>query len=87
MTSTLIHRFKPLIRSVIINRNSSLVRQKGFKRCIPLLPNIRNMSSEQEKAQTATPSGDTIFGKILRGEIPTKFIYEDDQVCSHVIQL
>ena len=24
---------------------------------------------------------DTIFGKILRGEIPCKFIYEDDQVC------
>jgi len=24
--------------------------------------------------------GDTIFGKILRGEIPCKFIYEDAQV-------
>lgn len=24
--------------------------------------------------------GDTIFGKILRGEIPTTFVYEDDQV-------
>ena len=38
------------------------------------------MASEVEKAQTAAPGGDTIFGKILRGEIPAKFIYEDDQV-------
>lgn len=38
------------------------------------------MASEQELAQTATPGGDTIFGKILRGEIPTQFIYEDDKV-------
>jgi len=39
------------------------------------------MSSEVEKAQTASPGGDTIFGKIIRGEIPTNFIHEDDQVC------
>lgn len=38
------------------------------------------MASETEKAQTAQPEGDTIFGKIVRGEIPTKFIYEDEQV-------
>ena len=31
-------------------------------------------------AQKAKKGGDTIFGKILRGEIPTKFIYEDEQV-------
>ncbi|XP_022655437.1 histidine triad nucleotide-binding protein 1-like [Varroa jacobsoni] len=37
------------------------------------------MASEVEKAKTATPGGDTIFGKILRGEIPSKFIYEDDK--------
>jgi histidine triad (HIT) family protein len=42
--------------------------------------NIRNMASEVEKAQIARPGGNTIFGKILRGEIPCKFIYEDDQV-------
>lgn len=35
--------------------------------------------SEELKAQLAKPGGDTIFGKILRGEIPTKFIYEDDK--------
>lgn len=38
------------------------------------------MSDEVEKAQAASPSEDTIFGKILRKEIPCDFIYEDDQV-------
>lgn len=37
------------------------------------------MASEVEKAQLASETGDTLFGKIIRGEIPTKFIYEDDQ--------
>ena len=36
--------------------------------------------SEVEKANAAAPTEDTIFGKIVRGEIPTDFIYEDDQV-------
>ena len=45
-----------------------------------LLYDFGDMSSEVEKAQTATPGGDTIFGKIARGEIATEFIYEDDQV-------
>lgn len=31
-------------------------------------------------AQVAKPGGDTIFGKIIRGDIPCDFIYEDDQV-------
>lgn len=35
--------------------------------------------SEVLRAQLAEPGGDTIFGKIIRGEIPTKFIYEDDK--------
>ncbi|XP_046974855.1 adenosine 5'-monophosphoramidase HINT1-like [Vanessa cardui] len=34
---------------------------------------------EVELAQTASEGGDTIFGKILRKEIPAKFVYEDDQ--------
>lgn len=38
------------------------------------------MADEVEKAQAARPGGDTIFGKILRKEIPCSFIYEDDQV-------
>uniref|UniRef100_G3MN03 HIT domain-containing protein n=2 Tax=Amblyomma TaxID=6942 RepID=G3MN03_AMBMU len=37
------------------------------------------MAGEVEKAQLASETGDTIFGKIIRGEIPTKFIYEDDK--------
>ncbi|EFN86168.1 Histidine triad nucleotide-binding protein 1 [Harpegnathos saltator] len=37
------------------------------------------MATEVEKAQSAAPGGDTIFGKILRKEIPCKFIYEDDK--------
>jgi histidine triad (HIT) family protein len=38
------------------------------------------MADEVEKAKLAGPAGDTIFGKILRKEIPCNFIYEDDQV-------
>ena len=38
------------------------------------------MANETEKAQTAAPGGDTIFGKIVRKEIKTDFISEDDQV-------
>ena len=38
------------------------------------------MAGEVEKARAAGAGGDTIFGKILRGEIPCEFIYEDDQV-------
>ncbi|EDW77330.1 adenosine 5'-monophosphoramidase HINT1-like [Drosophila tropicalis] len=37
------------------------------------------MASEVDKAQTATKGEDTIFGKILRKEIPCKFIYEDEK--------
>lgn len=37
-------------------------------------------SDEVQKAQGAQAGGDTIFGKILRKEIPCNFIYEDDQV-------
>ena len=40
----------------------------------------KKMSNEEQLAQTAKPGGDTIFGKIIRKEIPVKIIYEDDQV-------
>ncbi|XP_076818283.1 adenosine 5'-monophosphoramidase HINT1-like [Clavelina lepadiformis] len=36
------------------------------------------MSDEVQKAQAAQPGGDTIFGKIVRKEIPADIIYEDD---------
>ncbi|XP_032675595.1 histidine triad nucleotide-binding protein 1 [Odontomachus brunneus] len=39
----------------------------------------RKMATEVEKAQSAAPSGDTIFGKIIRKEIPCVFLYEDDK--------
>ena len=38
------------------------------------------MADEVAKAQVARSGGDTIFGKILRKEIPCSFLYEDDQV-------
>ncbi|KAH8403364.1 hypothetical protein KR222_011431, partial [Zaprionus bogoriensis] len=41
--------------------------------------NCARMASEVEKAQSAAASEDTIFGKILRKEIPCKFIYEDEK--------
>uniref|UniRef100_A0A1A9VBM1 HIT domain-containing protein n=1 Tax=Glossina austeni TaxID=7395 RepID=A0A1A9VBM1_GLOAU len=37
------------------------------------------MASEVDKAQKAGPFGDTIFGKILRKEIPCEFIHEDEK--------
>ncbi|XP_043655893.1 histidine triad nucleotide-binding protein 1 [Drosophila teissieri] len=37
------------------------------------------MASEVEKSQSAAASEDTIFGKILRKEIPCNFIHEDDK--------
>ncbi|NP_001279234.1 histidine triad nucleotide-binding protein 1 [Callorhinchus milii] len=37
------------------------------------------MADEIRKAQIAKPGGDTIFGKIIRKEIPAKIIHEDDQ--------
>ncbi|XP_059168412.1 adenosine 5'-monophosphoramidase HINT1-like [Physella acuta] len=37
------------------------------------------MASEVELAQSAQPGGDTIFGKIIRGEKKHIFLYEDEQ--------
>ncbi|KAJ6225692.1 hypothetical protein RDWZM_004237 [Blomia tropicalis] len=36
-------------------------------------------SDEAAKAQTADPTKETIFGMMLSGKIPAKFIYEDEQ--------
>nr|CAD7409768.1 unnamed protein product [Timema cristinae] len=41
--------------------------------------NVINMADEVEKSRSAVPSGDSIFGKILRKEIPCKYIYEDEK--------
>lgn len=45
------------------------------------------MSDEVAKAQAVNPDEDTIFGKILRKEIPCEFIYEDDKVSCHWFSL
>ncbi|XP_029474792.1 histidine triad nucleotide-binding protein 1 [Rhinatrema bivittatum] len=37
------------------------------------------MADEISKAQSARPGGETIFGKIIRKEIPAKIIYEDEE--------
>uniref|UniRef100_A0A7N5P577 Histidine triad nucleotide-binding protein 1-like n=1 Tax=Ailuropoda melanoleuca TaxID=9646 RepID=A0A7N5P577_AILME len=37
------------------------------------------MADEIRKAQVAQPGGDTIFGKIIRKEIPAKIIFEDEK--------
>ncbi|XP_056464715.1 histidine triad nucleotide-binding protein 1 [Gadus chalcogrammus] len=37
------------------------------------------MADEIVKSQAALPGGDTIFGKIIRKEIPATLIYEDEQ--------
>ena len=42
----------------------------------------RDMADEE--AKTAASGGDTIFGKIIRGEIPTEFIYKDDKVILYI---
>lgn len=44
------------------------------------------MADEVQLAQSAQAGGDTIFGKILRKEIPCKFIYEDDLVSTVIEQ-
>jgi len=61
----------PLCRScpMLVTSASTLVRTQSC-----------SMSSEVSKAQSASPGGDTIFGKIIRKEIPAKIVYEDETV-------
>lgn len=57
--------------------NNLLTRQQGN------LFSFSKMSDEAAKAQTAVPPSqptDTIFGKIIRKEIPANIIYEDNEV-------
>ena len=67
---------------ILLQTVFSASRHFGYSKDYVLrsVTNVRKMASEVEKAQVATPGDDTIFGKILRKEIPCKFIYEDDQV-------
>ncbi|XP_037936932.1 histidine triad nucleotide-binding protein 1 [Teleopsis dalmanni] len=59
--------------------NSLISRSRLIFRANWAFPLNAKMSSEVEKAQAAQPEADSIFGKILRGEIPCKFIHEDDK--------
>lgn len=54
---------------------------KSLKAALTHASVCANMADETAKAQAAKPGGDTIFGKIIRKEIPAKIIYEDDLVC------
>lgn len=94
INSTSVQHFRPISVQIIgkqsrtIKESQSAVRGLTSPASSSLLNNLplttlncrRFKMSEVDKAQSAAPGGDTIFGKILRGEIPTKFIYEDDQV-------
>uniref|UniRef100_A0A8C7QRF5 Uncharacterized protein n=1 Tax=Oncorhynchus mykiss TaxID=8022 RepID=A0A8C7QRF5_ONCMY len=43
------------------------------------------LNIDSAKAQVAQPGGDTIFGKIIRKEIPAKILFEDvPQMAVHV---
>ncbi|XP_015114602.1 histidine triad nucleotide-binding protein 1 [Diachasma alloeum] len=69
-----------VLRSInLLALNSSKILSSRLVTSRTQLFSFRKMASEVEKAQSATAGGDTIFGKILRKEIPCKFIYEDDQ--------
>lgn len=81
-TKTILCRFSHsnfLFSSNLIKNN---LKYTNFHRLS--LFNIR-MSNEVEKAQTACIEEDTIFGKIIRKEIPAKIIYEDDEVFIYLI--
>ncbi|ETN84589.1 histidine triad domain protein [Necator americanus] len=41
---------------------------------------LRQKMTEVEKAKAAVRENDTIFGKIIRREIPAKIIFEDEEV-------
>lgn len=43
------------------------------------------MANEVQLAQNAQAGEDTIFGKILRKEIPCNFIYEDNLVRTFIL--
>ncbi|XP_050546767.1 adenosine 5'-monophosphoramidase HINT1 [Daktulosphaira vitifoliae] len=59
--------------------NKTYYKSKSFSVFRFANPTFQKMSDEVIKAKTAEPGGDTIFGKILRKEIPCDFIYEDDR--------
>ena len=68
-------------KQLFLNFSTKRSSTKILQSTKPLQVHIkRRMSDEERAAQAAKPGGDTIFGKIIRKEIPAKIIYEDDQV-------
>lgn len=77
LESEMTHHFSLILRNISRQSKSFAAPLFLSNRCQSFQ---RKMATEVEKAQTAAPGGDTIFGKILRKEIPCDFIYEDDKV-------
>ena len=50
------------------------------ERDLELEPNIYQDGERSDESSVAKPEADTVFGKIIRKEIPAKLLYEDDQV-------
>jgi len=73
------HFFSVLSLIQIGNLSKSGFRSTAHNFTRTTIPRFK-MANEVDKASTARPGGDTIFGKILRKEIPCDFIYEDDRV-------
>ncbi|CAO2643126.1 Adenosine 5'-monophosphoramidase HINT1, partial [Lemmus lemmus] len=85
--------FTPLLAAVWRGRQCACARRPGASRRSPRAPVVplptvaaaregqraAAMADEIAKAQVAQPGGDTIFGKIIRKEIPAKIIFEDDR--------
>ena len=74
-----------MFQRALLNSLKTVIRSDKLSGSIlsrSVLSNLvkRKMSNEVEKAQTARPTEDTIFGKIIRKEIPAKFLFEDDLV-------
>ncbi|VIO95148.1 Hypothetical HIT-like protein F21C3.3, putative [Brugia malayi] len=72
---------------LLTTRALCLLSQRNFKFCETYQQKqqwhtcmLRKMKSEVEKAQKAGRKDDTIFGKIIRKEIPANIIMEDDNV-------
>ncbi len=74
--------FQKIILKTATNSIRGLIKPfilTSINKNIPIKIKLRKMSDEVKIAQTATPVADTIFGKIVRKEIPAKIIHEDDQ--------
>ena len=69
-----------LLENAVLNTILNTELHTILNLCSSIRLSLRKMSDEVSKAQTAGPTGgDTIFGKIIRKEIPSDILYEDDK--------